>query len=413
MSSLGGARLGLCVLRCGPLAQAFMPCCFKQRSKLVDFTFGLNSPVNPGGSRGMSAVAGQKKSHLCALDMQDINNELKTAESFRQFRRFIADPGLAKTVLNCLQTWDQREGGPLIIECNPGPGVFTRTLLDAGYRVVALESSNAFLPFLQVLQNRVDGQLQVVHCDFFRLDPFGQGTMQPPAMYSDALFESLGVSEVPWTADVPIKVFVMVSQKNENCFLWKHIYNLYERMSIYKYGRIELNMFLSEKQYKRITSPPGDMRNYRALSVLYQAACDIQLLHMEPWSSFLTPSRFRGTAVLKSVLVPNDHFCLVRLTPRKDLFNDRFTTEKAEKFIIMIRQYLAKRKAKLIDRVNSWDPGNGEMLLKQLEIPEDVVTGNIYPEQYIRLFEAMEHTEEFNKSWMFDELLENIQSTRF
>ncbi|XP_038249908.1 dimethyladenosine transferase 2, mitochondrial [Dermochelys coriacea] len=334
---------------------------------------------------------------------------LERARPSPPLRRFIACPDLARAVSASLECGPE----PVVLECEPGPGVLTRTLLNAGARVVALESDKAFLPNLQSLENSLHGQLEVVYCDFFRLDPLGCGSMKPPAMYSEKLFENLGIMAVPWTADVPVKIIGFLPQKKERNNLWKLIFVMYERSSIYRYGRIELNMFVSEKEYKVLTAKPGELRSYQALSVLWQTACEIQLLHMEPWSSFLTNSKTRGLAIPKSMLLPNDHLCLVRMTPRRNLFTGGMTTTNSSTFILMIKQCLAKRKSKLIDRLNSWSPNSGSKLLRELEIPENIITGNLYPEEYRRLFEAMEHSKEFSQSWLYDEVFENTRNINF
>ncbi|XP_066553935.1 dimethyladenosine transferase 2, mitochondrial [Amia ocellicauda] len=364
--------------------------------------------------RNLSAIAcslqGQSRP-LCRydfLDLGEVEEHTIKAQACKTIRRFIVDPRLARLVADELEH-DLADSRAVIFECNPGPGVLTRTLLNSGaQRIVALESDKAFLPDLQVLENSLDGQLEVVHCDFFKLDPIGQGTMRPPAMYSEKLFNNLGISEVPWTEDVPVKVVGIFSQRNERNMLWKLVYALYERLSIFRYGRVELLMFISEKEYTKLVCSPGDMKNYMALGCLWQMACDIQLLHKEPWSSFLTTSK--SSAVPKSILT-NDHLCLVRITPRRDLFSATLTPSNTSTLVMMIKQCLAKRKAKLADRLNSWSPGSGAKLLRQVDLPEDILTGLVYPEEYKRLFEAMEHSEEFTQSWLYEEILENTRNT--
>ncbi|NXO29863.1 TFB2M transferase, partial [Cisticola juncidis] len=299
---------------------------------------------------------------------------------------------------------------PLLLEFAPGPGILTRSLLDAGFRVVALESNLDFFTDLQSLENSLDGQLKVIHGDFFRLDPLAKGALKPPAVSSEKLFETLGVSAVPWGADVPLKVVGIVSQQLERNRLWRLLFDMYECSSIYRYGRVELNLFISEKEYTVLTAKPGRSKVYQALSVLAQLGYEIELLHKEPWASFATNLKNGGLAIPKAVKVPNDHLCLVRLTPQQHLFTGGLKPSNASTFIFMVKQSFAKPKAKLTDRLNSWSLDNSDRLLKALEIPKKAAMCNLYPEDYKRLFQALQNSDMFAEILFHDEVLTSTRT---
>lgn len=371
-----------------------------------------SSPSTGGVQRNLSAVAVPLKGQfrpLCRydlLDLGDVDENTHKALACKSLRRFIVDPTLATIVTDHLAE-DIEHGKAVIFECNPGPGVLTRALLNRGaQRVVALENDAHFLPELQALESRLDGQLDVVHCDFFKLDPIGQGSMKPPAMYSEKLFSNLGISEVPWSSDVPVKVVGIFSQRNERGMMWKLIYCLFECLSIFRYGRVELIMFISQKEYTKLVTRPRDYKNYQAYSVLWQMSCDIELLHEEPLSSFLTTKRRNGTSIAKSTTSQSDNLCLVRITPREDLFNSHLTALNGSTLIMMVKQCLAKRKSRLIEQINSWSPGSGPDLISKLGFLDDTLTGDVYPDEYKRLFELMEQSGNFAESWLYEETLE-------
>lgn len=50
--------------------------------------------------------------------------------------------------------------------------------------------------------------------------------------------------------DIPVKVVGILPQRNERGQLLKMAYALFERLSVYRYGRVELNLFISEREYK-------------------------------------------------------------------------------------------------------------------------------------------------------------------
>uniref|UniRef100_A0A8C1IL99 rRNA adenine N(6)-methyltransferase n=1 Tax=Cyprinus carpio TaxID=7962 RepID=A0A8C1IL99_CYPCA len=372
------------------------------------------SPSSGGVQRNLSAVAvplqGQFRP-LCRydpLDLGDVEENTQKALACKHLRQFIVDPSLARIVTDHL-AGDIDDGKAVIFECNPGPGVLTRALLNRGaQRVVALESDTNFLPDLKDLERKLDGQLDVVHCDFFKLDPLGHGSMKPPVMYSEKLFSELAISEVPWTADVPVKIVGIFSQRNEKNILWKLIYNLFERRSIFHYGRVELIMFISQKEYAKLVTRPRDYRNYQAFSVLWQMACDIELLHevrlfIIIYGSLLPLSR-------NNLSYQSDKLCLVRITPREDLFNSHLTPLNGSTLVLMVKQCLAKRKSRLIEQINSWSPGSGSELISKLSFLDDTMTGDVYPDEFKRLFELMEQSGNFTQSWLYEEMLETTNT---
>ncbi|XP_044243930.2 dimethyladenosine transferase 2, mitochondrial isoform X2 [Ursus arctos] len=313
--------------------------------------------------------------------LSDLHPQLMPCQGFRdspswlpkyrsESKSYITSPKLATTLVRILKK-EKKNADSLILECNPGPGILTQALLQSKAKVIALESNRAFLPHLESLRETVNGKLEVVYCDFFKMDPRNSGIVKPPIMISETLFRHFGIKAVPWSEDTPLRVIGIFPSKNEKKILWKLLYDIYSSTSVYSYGRVELNMFITEREYEKLVASPQNPHLYQALSVLWQVACKIKLLHVEPWSSFGVYSQSGRQKKRKS------------------------------------KQCFMKRNFKLMDHLQLLSPVNATAILKQIGKHGDMKITDLYPQDFKRLFETIECSRESCR-WLFDDCIEEM-----
>lgn len=56
-----------------------------------------------------------------------------------------------------------------------------------------------------------------------------------------------------------------------------------------------------------------------------------------------------------------------------------------------------------------WSQNSGSKLISELGMPKDILTGEVYPEEYLQLFQLMDKSQEFTQSWLYEEILENTE----
>lgn len=59
---------------------------------------------------------------------------------------------------------------------------------------------------------------------------------------------------------------------------------------------------------------------------------------------------------------------------------------------------------------SSWSLDNSDRLLKALEIPKNASMCNLYPEDYKRLFEALQNSDLFAETFFHDEVLASTRT---
>ncbi|XP_064485054.1 dimethyladenosine transferase 2, mitochondrial-like isoform X2 [Ornithodoros turicata] len=274
----------------------------------------------------------------------------------------------------------------LIFEANPGPGVLTKALLEAGIpQLRVFEKIPVFVGHLE---------LDIVREDFLRLASISASDEYGVTERTSQLLR--GVPHLPWKNEPVVRVVGTLSRKKEVTFLRFLLHVLPQRASIFAVGRIDFLLFISGLEYTYITSTNKDLRRYRGISVLYKLFFDIQVIDKVPRRLFLPlPPKWKPKP--NNVAVDHDNLFLVRLTPRSDLFELLTPPERLLELVFFIRQNMVKRTAYVIPTLEKWIPGCGPRLI-HCGVKVFSRMGDLSPDQMLTLFQQFSALSEYQDS---------------
>jgi 16S rRNA (adenine1518-N6/adenine1519-N6)-dimethyltransferase len=190
---------------------------------------------------------------------------LLAKKSFGQ--HFLLDLNITRKIARLAGPLD----GEAVIEVGPGPGGLTRSLIEAGAHVIAIEKDARFLPLLNELATLTGGALTVYEHD---------------ALYADEARLLDGrrghvVSNLPYNVGTPLLIKWLTRP-------WRPA---------------SMTLMFQKEVADRIAAPPGSDA-YGRLSVIAQAVCDARVVMDLPPRAFTPP--------------PKVSSAVVRLDPRSD-----------------------------------------------------------------------------------------------
>lgn len=274
----------------------------------------------------------------------------------------------------------------VVLEANAGPGLLCRRLMEGGRlpdtcRVRLFEHRPAFLPALEAMVEAWPDRVELVTEDLLRMH--GR---------EDMLFA--GIPHRPWTEEGAEAVLVgTLSRVREVSFLRYVLHQLPLGSSCFGHcGRLPLLFFLSPTEVAHIKAGRGsNFRHYRDISVLYSLFFDIDFCGQVPRDLFLPPRGAKAQAPLE----------LVRLVPRRDLWELAGSAERLPELVFFVRQNMVRRTAYVLPCLEKWIPGCGPRLVRAGATRVFERMGDLSPERMLGLFRLFAALPEYPESAFF------------
>lgn len=164
-------------------------------------------------------------------------------------------------------------------------------------------------------------------------------------------------------------------------------------------------MFISEKEFRKLIATPKRPDLYQVLGVLWQVACEIKFLHMEPSSSFSVHSEnghLEKSKHSESLNLLKQNLYLVRMTPRRTLFTENLSPLNYDMFFHLVKHCFGKRNAPIIHHLRSLSTVDPINILRQIRKRPGDTAAKMYPHDFKRLFETIERSEDSVFKWIYD-----------
>ncbi len=156
----------------------------------------------------------------------------------------------------------------LVIEVGPGPGGLTRSLIEAGARVVVIEKDRRFLPLLEAVAVRSPGRLTIIEGDALAVDEAAIAAGIAPGQAIRL------VSNLPYNVGTPLLVKWLTGPLRPTA----------------------MTLMFQKEVARRIVAAAGD-DDYGRLAVLTQALANARIVMDLPARAFTPPPKVDSAVV--------------------------------------------------------------------------------------------------------------------
>ncbi|KAF9448220.1 S-adenosyl-L-methionine-dependent methyltransferase [Macrolepiota fuliginosa MF-IS2] len=242
-------------------------------------------------------------------ELKDYGAELPPLNEWSSYFPWSFDTKARSTVMNAETAKKLAEAfvpqgseNKIVLEAFPGPGVLTRALLDLPKerikRLIVMEDNAQFYKCLKPLEQQ-DPRVTVINLSGFSWDAYEQ-------IFALGLLDD--VERVDWSQEHPHLQFIshIPAKVHGEQLVSQFFRSIPDQQWLFKYGRIPLNLIMTDSLWQRIDAPLGS--NIRCkLSVTADATAKFGLATppetLEPYLENFWPPNLRSSALQNFVAV--------------------------------------------------------------------------------------------------------------
>ncbi|KAH8407022.1 hypothetical protein KR222_004162, partial [Zaprionus bogoriensis] len=294
---------------------------------------------------------------------------------------YVANAQIAQEIDDCLEPHLQQTSCDTVLELNPGPGHFTRKLLDREQqfrKIILVEQMDHFMPRLQELHALYPDRVKVRQGDFIGLGRLAfMDKMDNGTRVADLLRD---VPQRAYTEDINMLVFGVVGSYT---FFKQLVNSLIFQTSLYNLGRCEMILALPPPIYIHITcSNKIGYLIYRSSSVLFQILFEHRFIAKVPREHFLPLQQDlhvgKGSKLGKIKSINPEYLYLVKFVPRRNL-HELCPVQDLPALWFFIKQNFVSRRNRIIPNLEKWVPGCGPRLIINHNATEPI--SPLHPEE--------------------------------